>query len=94
MDKKKTLLGVFVMLMGLGLSSFASIDNDDRKFRISKNLDIFNTIFKELDLFYVDTINPDKMIQNGVEGMLMMTDPYTAYFPVIISLRLLTSSSG
>ena len=51
MDKKKTLLGVFVMLMGLGLSSFASIDNDDRKFRISKNLDIFNTIFKELDLF-------------------------------------------
>ena len=59
MDKKKTLLGVFVMLMGLGLSSFASIDNDDRKFRISKNLDIFNTIFKELDLFYVDTINPD-----------------------------------
>ena len=51
MDKKKTLLGVFVMLMGLGLSSFVSIDNDDRKFRISKNLDIFNTIFKELDLF-------------------------------------------
>lgn len=81
MDKKKTLLGVFVMLMGLGLSSFASIDNDDRKFRISKNLDIFNTIFKELDLFYVDTINPDKMIQNGVEGMLMMTDPYTEYYP-------------
>ena len=68
MDKKKTLLGVFVMLMGLGLSSFVSIDNDDRKFRISKNLDIFNTIFKELDLFYVDTINPDKMIQNGVEA--------------------------
>ena len=68
MDKKKTLLGVFVMLMGLGFSSFVSIDNDDRKFRISKNLDIFNTIFKELDLFYVDTINPDKMIQNGEIG--------------------------
>lgn len=36
MDKKKTLLGVFVMLMGLGFSSFASIDNDDRKFRIDQ----------------------------------------------------------
>lgn len=78
MNTKKTLIGVFVVVLGLGLSSFK---DDDRNFQIAKNLDIFNSIFKELDLFYVDTINPEKMIQNGVNGMLALTDPYTEYYP-------------
>ena len=78
MNKKRTLVGAFVVLLGLGLSSFK---DDDRNFQIAKNLDIFNSIFKELDLFYVDTINPEKMIQNGVNGMLALTDPYTEYYP-------------
>ena len=76
MNTKKILLGAFVVLIGLGLSSFTDKD-DDRNFQVAKNLDIFNAIFKELDLFYVDTINPEKMIQNGVNGMLALTDPYT-----------------
>ena len=80
MNTKKILLGAFVVLMGLGLSSFTDKD-DDRNFQVAKNLDIFNAIFKELDLFYVDTINPEKMIQNGVNGMLALTDPYTEYYP-------------
>lgn len=46
-----------------------------------ENLDIFNSIFKELDMFYVDTVNAEKMIQTGVEGMLSLTDPYTEYYP-------------
>ncbi|MDR0893363.1 MAG: S41 family peptidase [Mediterranea sp.] len=54
---------------------------DDRNFRIAKNLDIFNSIVKELDMFYVDTINPDKMIQTGIDGMLYSLDPYTVYYP-------------
>ena len=49
-------------------------------FEVSKNLDIFNSIYKELDLFYVDTINPAKTIKNGIDAMLGMTDPYTNYF--------------
>ena len=73
---KRILLGAFVVLIGLGLSSFTD-KGDDRNFQVAKNLDIFNAIFKELDLFYVDTINPEKMIQNGVNGMLALTDPYT-----------------
>ena len=80
MNTKKILLGAFVVLIGLGLSSFTDKD-DDRNFQVAKNLDIFNAIFKELDLFYVDTINPEKMIQNGVNGMLALTDPYTEYYP-------------
>ena len=52
MNTKRTLIGAFIIFLGLGLSSFK---DDDRNFQISKNLDIFNSIFKELDLFYVDT---------------------------------------
>ena len=77
MNTKRTLIGAFIIFLGLGLSSFK---DDDRNFQISKNLDIFNSIFKELDLFYVDTIDPEKMIQNGVNGMLALTDPYTEYY--------------
>ncbi len=80
MNTKRILLGMFVVLVGLSLSSFCNKD-DDRNFQVAKNLDIFNAIFKELDLFYVDTINPEKMIQNGVNGMLQLTDPYTEYYP-------------
>ena len=68
--------GALVLLMGMGLLSFKG---DDRNFRIAKNLDLFNAIFKELDLFYVDTFDVEKTIQYGVNGMLMMTDPYTEY---------------
>lgn len=78
MNTKKSLLVTFVVLLGLGLSSFK---DDDRNFQIAKNLDIFNSIFKELDMFYVDTIDPEKMIETGVNGMLSLTDPYTEYYP-------------
>ena len=78
MNAKKSLVGVFAVLLGLGLASFKE---DDRNFQIAKNLDLFNAIFKELDMFYVDTVKPEEMIQNGVEGMLALTDPYTEYYP-------------
>lgn len=67
-----------IVLVGIGVISFKE---DDRNFQIAKNLDLFNSIFKELDMFYVDTIDAEKMIQNGVRGMLALTDPYTEYYP-------------
>lgn len=78
MKVRKSIVGALVVLLGLGFSSFTE---DNRSFQKAKNLDIFNAIFKELDMFYVDTINPEKMIQNGVNGMLALTDPYTEYYP-------------
>ena len=59
----------------------SSFKGDDRNFQIAKNLDLFNAIFKELDMFYVDTVDVEKMIQEGVQGMLSLTDPYTEYYP-------------
>lgn len=78
MNVKKSLVGTFVLLMGLGLSSFT---DDDRNFQISKNLDLLNSIFKELDMFYVDSLDVEKVIQSSVDGMLSSTDPYTEYYP-------------
>ena len=78
MKLKKMLTVVWMLCLGGVMAAFAN--DDDRKFQISKNLDILNAIFKELDLFYVDTINAQKMIESGIEGMLSLTDPYTDYY--------------
>ncbi|HRZ97663.1 MAG TPA: peptidase S41, partial [Paludibacter sp.] len=62
-------------------SANAIPDNSKRTFKISKNLSIFNSIFRELDLFYVDTLSYDKMMKSTIEDMLEKLDPYTVYLP-------------
>ncbi|MDP4239909.1 MAG: S41 family peptidase [Bacteroidota bacterium] len=54
---------------------------DQQSFRISKNLTIFNSLFRELDMFYVDTLSYDKMMKNTIDKMLEKLDPYTVYMP-------------
>lgn len=53
----------------------------DHNFEVAKNLDIFNSIYKNLDLMYVDTLQADEVIGNGIKGMLRSLDPYTEYYP-------------
>lgn len=48
-------------------------------FKVSKSLDVFFTLFRELDIFYVDKIDPEKLINTGIESMLESLDPYTEY---------------
>lgn len=48
---------------------------------VVRNLDIFNSVYKELNTFYVDTLNPKKNIENAINGMLDEIDPYTEYIP-------------
>lgn len=48
---------------------------------VAKNLDIFNQVYKNLDLLYVDTLNPDEVIGTGIKAMLRSLDPYTEYYP-------------
>ena len=50
-------------------------------FELSRNMETFHDIVRELDLFYVDTINPEKVINRGINAMLSGIDPYTQYFP-------------
>jgi carboxyl-terminal processing protease len=54
---------------------------ETRDFRIAKNLDIFFTLFRELNTFYVDDLNPDKLVKTGIDNMLKTLDPYTVYYP-------------
>ncbi len=61
--------------------SFVAFKSDDRYFEIAKNLDIFITMFRELNAYYVDEINPTKAIRNGIEAMLKQLDPYTNFYP-------------
>lgn len=75
--KKITILAG-VVLLGFTFSSFKG---DDKNFQIAKNLDIFNSIFKELNMLYVDTIVPDKSVKVGIDAMLEALDPYTEYYP-------------
>ena len=48
---------------------------------VAKNLDVFNQIYKNLELLYVDTLNPQQTIGNGIAAMLRSLDPYTEYYP-------------
>ena len=73
---------IAVLLSVVGTSFFFGFKSgDSRSFQVAKNLDIFNSIVKELDMFYVDTIDPNKTIRTGIESMLYSLDPYTQYFP-------------
>lgn len=57
----------------------AQEQTNNRYFDINKNIEIFNSVVKELDLFYVDTLNVEKTIQTGIVNMLAGLDPYTNY---------------
>ena len=55
--------------------------NDDKGFEISKNLEIFSTVYKNLQLNYVDDIEPGKLMKTAIDAMLASLDPYTVYIP-------------
>lgn len=76
---KKIVLGLG--LCGLSFGSFAQFNNGeaDKFFEISKNLEIYTNILKELNTFYVDPINPGKMTKTGLDAMLNELDPYTNF---------------
>lgn len=53
----------------------------NHNFEVSKNLEIFNNLFKQLDLYYVDTLDADKLVKTATGSMLNILDPYTEYYP-------------
>lgn len=75
---KAALAVSLVIILGL---SFWGFKSDQKNFEISKNLDIFYTLVRELNLFYVDEVKPDKLIKKGIDEMLETLDPYTVYIP-------------
>jgi carboxyl-terminal processing protease len=59
----------------------AAMTVKDELFEVSKNLEIFNAVFKELNIYYVDDTKPGAMMKTGIDAMLKSLDPYTIYYP-------------
>lgn len=76
---KKRFILLFCVVAALAALSFTK--PADRYFEIAKNLDIFATLFKEVNALYVDEVNPNKLVRTGIDAMLASLDPYTNYIP-------------
>jgi carboxyl-terminal processing protease len=81
--KRKRLNKLFLVSTIILFSALSAgfLVTETRDFKIAKNLEIFYTLFRELNTFYVDEINPDKIIKTGIDNMLKTLDPYTVYYP-------------
>jgi carboxyl-terminal processing protease len=75
---KSALALAIAVIIGLSAWNFKA---DEKNFEISKNLDIFYSLIRELNLFYVDDIKPEKLIRTGMDDMLETLDPYTVFIP-------------
>jgi carboxyl-terminal processing protease len=73
--KKKVAIGVLL----IGLVGVSFTPPAERYFEIAKNLEIFASLFKEINTLYVDEVNPNQMIRTGIDAMLNSLDPYTNY---------------
>ena len=72
---------VIMFLALLSLTPSMGQEDKDHNFDVAKNLDVLNVIYKYLDLMYVDTLDANEVIGNGINAMLRSLDPYTAYYP-------------
>lgn len=77
---KKTLRRFLLAIPLLAGLLFVSFKQDDRLFEIARNLDIYATLFKELNTYYVDEVNPNTLIKTSIDGMLKNLDPYTNFY--------------
>lgn len=74
---RKLILAACLWLTAIG----SMAQSTDHNFDVAKNLDILNAIYKNLDMMYVDTLEPDEVIGNAINSMLRSLDPYTVYYP-------------
>lgn len=77
---RKALTIMFLALL-LPLTPAVAQGGADHNFKAGKNIEVFNEIYKYLDMMYVDTLDADEVIGNGVNSMLQSLDPYTEYYP-------------
>ena len=69
------------ILCALLLCNFSTAFAQSNRFEISKQLSVFNAIVKEVEMFYVDTVDVEKTVRKGIDAMLSGLDPYTVYYP-------------
>ena len=89
---KKALIVIIGVL--LGATGIQAQEVRNHNLEVAKNLDIFNTLYKNLDLMYVDTLDAEKVIGTGIDAMLHSLDPYTEYYPEAKQKELKTMLTG
>lgn len=77
--KRMRKLLIVLLIPVLGVFAFSFTPPADRYFEIAKNLDIFASLFKEVNALYVDEVNPNQLIRTGIDAMLLSLDPYTNF---------------
>ena len=77
--KKK--IKITLVAISVFFASILTISFTDNYFEIAKNLDIFTSLYKELNTYYVDETDPGKLMKKGIDAMLKSLDPYTTYIP-------------
>ena len=79
--KKSRKLWTWLFATPLICLTLMSFRGDNRNALISRYLDIFHSVFRELDMMYVDTLDVANAIETGIQAMLADLDPYTVYYP-------------
>lgn len=74
---RKILLGIFAT----ALLAAAAFTAGDKYFEIARSLDIMAAAYRDLNIYYVDSVDPARLMQNGIEAMTQSLDPYTYYYP-------------
>ncbi|MCF8423794.1 MAG: S41 family peptidase [Bacteroidia bacterium] len=70
----------YIVIICLGIASVFAFNFSQDYFEVSKNLDVFNTLYRELNIAYVDETKPGLLMKTGIEAMLASLDPYTNYY--------------
>ncbi len=78
---KKRILIVLFTLSALVSVAFIMAGREERDFSLTRNLDIYISLFRELNAFYVDEIDPEKLVNKSINSMLATLDPYTVFYP-------------
>ena len=76
-EMRKLIIIALIMLPMLA----AAQNSSDHNYRVAKNLEVFNAVYRNLDLLYVDSLNADEVVGDAVNQMLRSLDPYTEYYP-------------
>ncbi len=79
LSKKAIIIVSAITISGFAFMGLNNIDN--KNFEIAKNLDIYFSLFRELNTFYVDEVDPGKLVKESIDDMLSSLDPYTNYIP-------------
>lgn len=88
---KQQLMSLLLLLLPMTMMGQSG---QDHNFNVAKNMDIFNAIYKNLDLMYVDSLDADEVIGTGIKAMLRSLDPYTEYYPESNIKQLKTMLTG